>query len=77
MAALSPAGAGAGVGAVAGAAPAAGPPQAELDFVQSLINVLRFSANQAATLIDDGYMSADDILYWKNDDISKMDICKK
>ena len=70
MAALPPAGAGAGVeaGVVARAAPAVGPLQAELDFVQSLINVLRFSANQAANLVDNGYRSADDLLYWKYDE---------
>ena len=73
MATLPPAGAGAGAGAgvLVGAAPAAGAPKAELDFVQSLINVLRFSANQAATLIDNGYRSVDDLLYWKYDEIAK------
>ena len=36
--------------------------RSKLDFVQSLIDVLWFSANQAATLVDDGYRSADDLL---------------
>ena len=57
----------AGAGAGAGAAL---PPVAETNYKGLLMNVLGFTENQAQTVIDDGYRTMDDIVFWKYSEVS-------
>jgi hypothetical protein len=44
-------------------------PPVVMTFEQLLVNVLRFTTNQATTLINEGYDTLDELLFWDSDDI--------
>ena len=44
-------------------------PAPPVTFEDTLLNILRFTANQATTLMEEGYNTANELRFWSADDV--------